>query len=139
MQTLDSAEFSPRPDFLAQAPVGDVIFDYVPLHPAHSNPKQSRRYLFTLLKQKERIDPVSLKQNIVDQARKRDLALAKMNVTFPPLQEASARLESSARSCVGPTWKFICDQNLEVAGYGFLRSSWNLYTPSIYKSLGIIY
>jgi hypothetical protein len=129
LNSIPESSVAPPLALTTSAPPGDVIFEYVPLHPAHSNPRASRRYLLTLLKQNNLIDPAKLKASLTREVGPSDASA--------PLNEAGVAMETNARANFGPTWKFINEQNMTVAGYGFLKSTWNLYTPAIYRSMGI--
>lgn len=101
------------------------------------------------MKQKDFIDPKSLKEKFASEAKERSRAVEKAKAAFDadfrnkrlmaddPLLMRHERLESAARSCVGPTWKYVNEMGWSVAGFGFVRSSWNIFTPKIFKGLGL--
>ncbi|KAJ1554786.1 hypothetical protein HK405_004071 [Cladochytrium tenue] len=115
----------------------DEIFPYVPLHPANQEPRREHRYVIALFKQpSDRID--------VDAQRLRERALERIKAAEDRLQSPALFVEDKgdelintlARSSVS-VWGFAKEHNLQLAGYAFVKSSWNVYTPEIFTRLGL--
>lgn len=117
---------------------GDVLFDYIPPHPPHSNPKKPHRYLVSLLEQPEKIDAVQLKSKIKEmigpeiRTREDKVEAAMGNRKYDVL-------EFRERSAYLPSWKWLVDSGCTLKGYGFFQSSWDLETSDIFQKLGMFY
>ena len=108
---------------------GDVVFDYVPFHPAHSNPRKQRRYMFVLLKQTEKVDIEELKSIL----KKRSIGKQSSNL----FSAKTSKIQVLERGALGPILQYSKDVKSDIDGYGFVTSGWNIYCPEIFKSLGI--
>lgn len=115
---------------------GNVIFDYLPLHPALSNPKSNHRYQVSLWRQS---GPLSIdKSEWTNQAQvDRDYS-----TRLPPHQrltetERERELEIRERFIPLPTLAFTKKHDLKLAGLSLFTSTFNINTPSVYKSLGL--
>lgn len=94
---------------------GKTIIEYVPPHPAFSNPKKMHRYVFTVLRQ----------------------TTGTIN-SDPILSSITTDLSDDSRAHFLPLRKFMKDFNMEWSGFGFITQTYSpTLTPSIFKSLGI--
>lgn len=133
LDPVEASSFSPEPPTIGSSLPGDIIFRYAPLHPAHCNPRSSRRYLLTLLEQPKVLDPEMLRQEIASEVDRLKLS------TQISIKGAENGLASEYNLRLGsePIYSFISKHGLNVAAYGFIKSSWNLKSSLIFKSLGI--
>lgn len=112
--------------------IGKTVLEYIPPHPAHSNPSKMHRYVFTLLKQSA---PLDLNFLNVDMSGKTDM---KVNDKDQMDIKNSDNFYLSKRANFLPLRKFMKDNSLEWEGLGIMTSVWNALTPDIFKSLGIL-
>ena len=91
----------PKPPSAAPIIPGDVILDYIPPHPAHSNPRSNRRYLFTLLEQKEEISVENLQKEMQSKTTKLRNSSTRM------YSQRAKELKMDERASLFPTWKLI--------------------------------
>jgi hypothetical protein len=110
---------------------GDVVFGYVPPHPAFEAPRHSHRYVFALLEQTESINANTLKTNLSKQ--KHDY----LSLIGSKESEQDSRFEMIERKLVGPLWKFKEEMGLNLMGYSFFGSTWNPLTCEVFKMLGL--
>ncbi|KAJ3219239.1 hypothetical protein HK099_004757 [Clydaea vesicula] len=101
-----------RPNQEKRKQVGDTIFPYIPPHPAHSNPRLTRRYLFTLIEQKELIDVEKYKNDLKLQSVKE----YKKKNTVEELKE----MEYVERGLFLPTWKYVTETKSKVVSNFFI-------------------
>ncbi|TPX30255.1 hypothetical protein SmJEL517_g06145 [Synchytrium microbalum] len=131
--------FQPKQPATEPSLPGDVIFPYVPIHPASSNPGREHRYVFVLLKQPngERVNvDVEVSRRRAHDLRGRDW---KKEHLYERMVEGEGEKKISVRErgCLGKTWEFITQHNLSLTGYGFLRSRWSTLTSQVYTRLGL--
>ncbi|TPX51100.1 hypothetical protein SeLEV6574_g00473 [Synchytrium endobioticum] len=116
---------------------GNVVFPYVPPHPANSEPGREHRYLFTLMKQPkgEKIN-VDLKALVSKADAMRSTERTGRPVWRKMLEgDGERRILARERGCLGKTWAFLTRYNLQLTGYGFLRSRWSTLTSQVYNRL----
>ncbi|KAJ3080843.1 hypothetical protein HK102_002775, partial [Quaeritorhiza haematococci] len=112
---------------------GDVVLGYVPPHPAHSTPRQERRYLVTLLEQRG-----GKVENVLKATKSEgDAAAEGLEGLKAVHAEREKEMMFKERSTFLPLWRFMNDHNMTLRGYGFFTSCWNPHTPEIYRRLGI--
>jgi hypothetical protein len=116
--------------------LGKTVFDYVPLHPALTNPKKVHRYLITVWKQKESLD---IDKSAWKAQAENDRKLAALRAPHERLTEGPGELamEYRERSIPFPTLKFARDHGLTLAGFSFITSSFNIETLDLVKKLGL--
>ncbi|KAI8802487.1 phosphatidylethanolamine-binding protein [Cladochytrium replicatum] len=118
-RSLNTAGYFPPPPEEVSEPVpGTTVLPYVPLHPAFSDPKHVHRYIFYVMEQKAA--GLELPQ-----------ALKDLN------HSSKDSIVGNARGSFLPAYKFLTSRGLEMKGYGFLRSTWNIYTSKVYEAMGI--
>ena len=115
--------FLPQPPAEPPSIPGEVLLDYIPPHPALSNPRKNHRYLFSLLE-----------SNTIGSK----IDTCEFQTLLKSVQESGQRPEMnpSARFSLGPTYKWIKDHGMNLVGYGLFTSVWNRNTCQIYKGLG---
>ncbi|KAJ3023187.1 hypothetical protein HKX48_003965 [Thoreauomyces humboldtii] len=134
------ADFVPKAPASPPAQIGNVIFPYVPAHPAASNPTKVHRYVLMVMEQTEagsvKIDMANLKQKAEEL---RALKAKKSEPMWTTSVEGSgeAKLEVRERGMLLPITKFMKDHKLELKGHGFFTSTWNIHTPAVFSQLGI--
>ena len=97
-----------------------TMFDYVPLHPNMSNPKQTHRYVLSVWKQP--VEKLVLNPDSINQGK----------------QEINnnSNIEYSARR-IGSSYRFGKLNNLELVGVGHFTSSYTPDCSKIITSLGL--
>ncbi|KAJ3119538.1 MFT2-Corn MFT-like protein [Nowakowskiella sp. JEL0407] len=125
----NTASFTPQPPEVEPELTGNVIFPYAPLHPPYSDPRKMHRYVFTLFEQQSPNVGVSIK-DITEKAKK----IAEKS---PSYSDGEKTLQTIERGLIGTTWNFKRQHELKVASFGFVTSTWNIYTPRIFSALGI--
>jgi hypothetical protein len=117
---------------------GNVVFDYMPLHPALSNPKSLHRYHLSLWKQ-----PTSTYLTINKSEWSKTASQERLkSQSLPPhqrLNESSreVELEIRERSLPLPTMAFATKYGLRLSGLSLFTSTFNINTPSVYHALGL--
>jgi hypothetical protein len=115
---------------------GNVVFDYLPLHPALSNPKSNHRYQLSLWKQ-----PSSLKidKSLWSLQSEKDRKASKSLAPHSRLYESQSEidLEIRSRSIFLPTLAFTKKHNLTLSGLYLFTSTFNIQVPGIYAKLGL--
>jgi hypothetical protein len=115
---------------------GNVVFDYLPLHPALSNPRSNHRYQLSLWKQKS---PLQIEKTKWTLKSEQDRILAK---SLPPHQrltesQSELDLEIRSRSVFLPTLQFTTKHNLTLSGLYLFTSTFTIKVPEIYTKLGL--
>ena len=111
---------------------GNVVLPYVPPHPPNQAPKSAHRYVLVALEQTSRID-VDVEELI--KRRVSSLPKTATGAFTADEDEGEKRIMASARAAFS-VWGFAKEHGMDVSGYAFFRSSWNVYTPAIYARLG---
>ncbi|KAL2911782.1 39S ribosomal protein L38, mitochondrial [Polyrhizophydium stewartii] len=139
---------------------GNVVLDYIPPHPAFSNPRRVHRYLFTLFKQPT--DKLKMSLGSVRAAAQRQRNKAAAEQAAEAAAEAAApeashkpgaKLGTAARRAfegegemaialrerflVGPAMLLAKTHQLELAGFGFVTAGWKPETSHVFSALGI--
>lgn len=118
--------------------IGNTIFDYVPAHPALSNPKTLHRYVVSVWKQaseKLAIDKEEWKKQ-ASQEREQAKSLSSFNRIAEG--EGELKMEYRERGIPFPTMRFAQAHNLELAGFAFFTSTFNVDSPKLFQDLGIL-
>ncbi|KAI8926390.1 phosphatidylethanolamine-binding protein [Entophlyctis helioformis] len=139
-----SSPYASLPEAPADAKIpGNVVFEYVPPHPAFSNPRKVNRYVLIALRQSGpniKVDMDKLKASAESQrvlAEQRMTKEGRSLAERPVEGEGEKALSTRERFLALPTMKFAKKHNLELAGYGFVTSSWNVHTPHMFTGLGV--
>ncbi|KAJ3356986.1 MFT2-Corn MFT-like protein [Entophlyctis luteolus] len=134
---LKGAEFhATKPE---QEPVlpGNVVFPYIPPHPANSNPRKIHRYLLTLFEQRPD-QKISVDLNDLRTSALNLVAANKSKRDWEKDYHGSREEEMKFIERGGfSTYGFCHKHGLTVAGYAFFTSNWNIHTPEIFSRLGI--
>jgi large subunit ribosomal protein L35 len=91
---------------------GMTVLEYIPPHPALSNPSKVHRYVVTLLKQSGPLNVEAL------------------------IPKSGEGVMQTDRAHFLPLRKFAKTYGLTWVGFGFFSSVWNKETPAIFQSLG---
>ncbi|KAJ8329773.1 39S ribosomal protein L38, mitochondrial [Batrachochytrium dendrobatidis] len=122
---------------------GNVVFPYIPPHPTFSNPRRVHRYVVTLFKQPNKTTPLNIDMSKLQLQAETDRAQMANAQKDLPLSsrfhetEGEMALQMRERFLVAPTMKFAKDYNLELAGFGFITSSWVPETSHVFTGLNI--
>lgn len=122
--------------------VGNVVFDYVPMHPAISNPKKQHRYVLSVWAQpnnrplKDKLNSAKVNWNIKAQLDKKNAA------NLPPHAklcdgDGEERIEYRQRFMAFPTLKFAEVYGLTLKGLSHFTSGFSITTPAVFKQLGL--
>ncbi|KAJ3114834.1 hypothetical protein HDU96_001577 [Phlyctochytrium bullatum] len=136
LNSLRGVDF--HPDVPSEAPVipGNVIYPYVPPHPANSNPRKLHRYVLYAFKQKQEgvtLDLDALAARVKEvYGGVRNLPAHRRSVYGAGEQAMKVR----ERGLV-PAWSFMAANDMTLAGYAFFTSCYNVHTSSIFTRLGI--
>lgn len=124
------AHFTPETPKVPPVIPGETVLDYIPPHPALSDPRKVHRVMFTLLESKTPGDKI-------DVSRVKSLLDVSEEDTPRPELRRNARYYTllNSRSSLGTTYKFMNDFDLKVQGYGLITCVWNQYTPDIFTRL----
>ena len=122
---------------------GCTIFDYVPMHPALSNPKKQHRYLFTVWEQPQG-------KQLTDEllAAKKEWSLSanaeRESKDSLPLHvrlyegDVEKSLEYRERFVAFPTLKLAEKYGLCLKGFAHYTSGFSINTPAVFKKLGML-
>ncbi|KAJ3042549.1 MFT2-Corn MFT-like protein [Rhizophlyctis rosea] len=135
---------------------GNVIFPYVPPHPALQAPKKIHRYMVVALEQKGEKLPLGMDQIRAAVAEEEARLEAEAKEAGKPwdnkwmgevekevlkrgafVGEAEKKIGLKERAVLLPLAKFMEEYNLSLQGYGFFQQTYTLRTPEIFTRLGL--
>eukprot|EP00842_Homolaphlyctis_polyrhiza_P000120 jgi/Hompol1/1108/HPOL_005513-RA len=120
---------------------GNVVLDYVPIHPAFSNPRNVHRYVFSVFQQPtEKLNVDSDAFKAAAEAHRQAVAAQRASLPISEKQiegEGERALGLRERFAVLPTMKFAKQHDLKLVGFGFLTSAWTRDTSHVFTGLDI--
>ncbi|KAI9008096.1 hypothetical protein BC832DRAFT_553064 [Gaertneriomyces semiglobifer] len=140
---LAGASFIPAPPAKEPTIPGNVVFPYVPAHPAASNPRKVHRYFLAVLEQPSstlKLDVEGWGQIAEEATAKLRKAQTKGNTPAYAKStdgEGERQLKVRERGVPLPLTKFMKDYDLSIKGHGFFSAIWDIHTPYVFSRLGI--